>query len=82
MPIWRIQACKQYSGYRSNASIYNLIKVGLWTKPVLIGRRSVGWPSEEVEEINKARVAGLSDGQIRELVLRLHAKRSELLATV
>jgi prophage regulatory protein len=82
MPIWRIHTCKQHSGHRSNASIYNLINDGLWTKPVLIGRRSVGWPSEEVEEINKARIAGLSDGQIRELVLRLHAKRAELLATV
>ncbi len=42
MAIWRIEACKAESGYRSNASIYNLVRSGLWTKPVLIGLRSVG----------------------------------------
>lgn len=82
MPIWRIQTCKQHSGHRSNASIYKLIGDGLWTKPVLIGRRSVGWPSEEVEEINRARIAGLSDAKIRELVQILHQKRVELLKLI
>ena len=79
MPIWRIEACKQYSGYRSSASIYNNIRAGLWTKPVPIGLRSVGWPSDEVEAINNYRIAGATDEQIRQLVERLHAKRSELL---
>lgn len=82
MAIWRIEACKAESGYRSNASIYNLIREGLWTKPVPIGQRSVGWPSDEVAAINAARIAGKSDDEIRELVKRLHAKRAELLAEV
>jgi prophage regulatory protein len=77
--IWRIETCKEYSGYRSTASIYNNIREGLWTKSVPIGIRSVGWPSDEVEAINKYRIAGASDDQIRELVKRLHDKRSELL---
>jgi prophage regulatory protein len=77
--IWRIEACKEHSGYRSTASIYNNIRDGLWTKPVPIGLRSVGWPSNEVEAINNYRIAGASDDQIRELVKRLHAMRSELL---
>ena len=77
--IWRIEACKKHSGYRSTASIYNNIRDGLWTKPVPIGLRSVGWPSNEVEAINNYRIAGASDDQIRELVKRLHAMRSELL---
>lgn len=80
--IWRIDFCKEQSGYRSTASIYNNIRDGLWTKPVPIGLRSVGWPSYEVEAINKYRIAGASDEQIRELVKRLHAKRSELLSEV
>ena len=79
MAIWRIETCKNESGYRSTASIYNNIREGLWTKAVRIGLRSVGWPSEEVEAINNYRIAGASDDQIRELVKRLHAKRSELL---
>jgi prophage regulatory protein len=79
MEIWRIQVCKAATGYRSTASIYNLINAGLWTKPVRIGQRSVGWPSDEVIAVNKARIAGASDMQLRELINRLHEKRKELL---
>ena len=79
MNIWRLETCKAATGYRSTASIYNLIKQGLWPKGVSIGIRSVGWPDGEILAINAARIAGQSDDQIRELVLRLHAKRSELL---
>ena len=77
--IWRIETCKQYSGYKSTASIYNNIRDGLWTDPVKIGRRSVGWASDEVEAINNYRIAGASDEQIRGLVTELHAQRKELL---
>ena len=80
--IWRIETCKQYAGYKSTASIYNRIRDGLWTKPVPIGPRSVGWPSDEVEAINNYRIAGASDEQIRELVVRLHAKRAGLMEGV
>jgi prophage regulatory protein len=80
--IWRIKFCKDFSGYRSDASIYNNIRDGLWTKAVPIGLRSVGWPADEVEAINNYRIAGATDDQIRELVKRLHAKRSELLCVV
>ena len=80
MAIWRLTAVKAETGYRSNASIYNLIRAGLWTAPVSIGQRSVGWPSDEVQTINAARIAGKSDEQIRELVKRLHAKRAGKLA--
>ena len=77
--IWRFETCKQYAGYKSTASIYNNIRDGLWTDPVKIGRRSVGWASDEVEAINNYRIAGASDEQIRGLVTELHAKRKELL---
>lgn len=82
MAIWRIQTCKTESGYRSNASIYNLIRDGLWTKPVPIGQRSVGWPDDEIRALCAARIAGKSENEIRELVKRLHTKRAQLLATV
>jgi prophage regulatory protein len=82
MAIWRIEPCKQEAGHKSNASIYNAIRAGLWTKPVAIGQRAVGWPDYEVRAICAARIAGQSDEQIRELVNRLHAKRTELLAEV
>ena len=82
MAIWRIETCKTESGYRSNASIYNLIRDGLWTKPVPIGQRSVGWPDDEIRALCAARIAGKSENEIRELVKRLHTKRAQLLATV
>ena len=82
MNIWRIETCKAATGYRSTASIYNLIKLGLWPKSVSIGVRSVGWPSNEIVAINAARIAGQTDDQIRDLVQRLHTKRSKLTATL
>lgn len=81
MLILRIQSVKEQTGYRSHASIYNNISTGLFTKPVKIGQRAVGWPSEEVRAINVARIAGKSDAEIRELVSLLHAKRTELAMT-
>ena len=77
MSIFRMPAVKAETGHRSHASIYNAIKAGLFTKPVQIGQRSVGWPSDEVQAINAARIAGKSEAEIRELVNRLHAKRAE-----
>jgi prophage regulatory protein len=81
MSIWRMSEVKSETGHRSHASIYNAIREGLFTSGVAIGRRSKGWPSEEVRAINSARIAGQSETEIRGLVKRLHAKRTEL-ATV
>ena len=81
MNIWRLETCKAATGYRSTASIYQLIKKGLWPKPVNINVRSVGWPDSEILAINAARNAGQTDDQIRDLVKRLHLKRNELIAT-
>ena len=75
MSILRMPMVKVETGHRSHASIYNAIKAGTFTKPVQIGQRSVGWPSDEVQAINAARIAGKSDADIRELVNKLHLKR-------
>lgn len=81
MSILRMPAVKAETGHRRHASIYNAIRVGLFTKPLPIGERSAGWPSHEVQAIDAARIAGKSTAEIRELVSRLHAKSAEL-ATV
>ncbi len=73
----RMPAIKAETGHRSHASIYTAIKAGLFTTGVAIGARSKAWPSDEVQAINAARIAGKSDSEIRDLVNRLHAKRSE-----
>ena len=79
MQILRMPAVKGKAGHRSDASIYNAIRDGLFTTGVAIGQRAKGWPDYEVDAIIKARIAGQTDEQIRGLVLRLHAKRSEIL---
>lgn len=80
MQILRMPAVKAATGHRSHASIYTAIRAGLFTAGVAIGQRSVGWPSYEVAAINAARIAGLPETEIRELVNRLHSKRTELAA--
>ena len=75
MGILRMPAVKAETGNKSHASIYNAIHAGLFTMPVQIGQRAVGWPDSEVAAINAARIAGKSDAEIKELVNQLHAAR-------
>ena len=77
--ILRIPAAKSRSGY-SRSTIYLRIAQGLWTKPVSLGPRAVGWPAHEIDSLNAARISGKTDAEIRELVQVLHTKRKELMA--
>ena len=43
-----------------------------------MGPRCVGWPANEVEALNAARIAGKADDDIRALVLKLEAARKVL----
>jgi prophage regulatory protein len=78
MKIIRLPVVLSETGYRSPASIYNAIRDGTFPMQVRIGARSVGWPDDEIAEINSARVAGVSEAQLRELVGMIHAKRDQL----
>jgi prophage regulatory protein len=80
MAIYRLQQVKAETGHKSSASIYGAIRDGLFTKPVPIGERAVGWPSNEVTAINAARIAGRSKDDIRALVARLHQQRQQCAA--
>lgn len=75
LSMWRIDAVKTAVGYRSHASIYTAIRDGLFTRPVPLGARAVGWPSDEVQAIIAARIAGKNEPEIRELVEHLHQLR-------
>jgi len=72
--ILRLPAVKAESGH-PRSTLYLRISQGLWTKPVSLGPRSVGWPSCEVTAINAARIAGKTDEEIRALVIKLEAAR-------
>ena len=61
----------------SRSTIYLRITQGLWTKPVSLGERAAGWPSEEVTALNAARIAGKTDDEIRGLVKKLEAARKD-----
>lgn len=72
--ILRLPAVKAESG-ASRSTIYLRIQQGLWPKPVRLGPRSVGWPASEVAAINIARIGGMTDSEIRILVVKLEAAR-------
>ncbi|HPT69225.1 MAG TPA: AlpA family phage regulatory protein [Syntrophomonas sp.] len=72
--ILRMPTVKSESGL-SRSTIYLRVSQGLWTKPVSLGARAVGWPSDEVDALNAARIAGSTDDEIRVLVLKLEAAR-------
>lgn len=76
--LMRIGAVKDETGERSNATVYANIREGLFTKPVQIGKRSVGWPDYEVKAICVARIAGKSIAEIKALVIDLHRRRTKL----
>ena len=72
--ILRLPDVKINSGC-SRSTLYLRIKQGLWTKPVKLGDRAVGWPASEVTAINTARIAGKSNDDIRNLVQELEKGR-------
>lgn len=82
MVILRLPEVKRVEGYKSDASVYNAIRGGTHTTGIAIGQRSKGWPDYEIQALVRARVAGKSEDQIRELVQALHAKRTEAFAGV
>ncbi len=63
---------------RSRSAHYLDIQQGVFTRPVRIGLRAVGWPASEVAALNGARVAGKSEAEIRDLVVRLQIARKSV----
>ena len=73
-PILRQQEARAPFSY-PYSTFQRHVAEGLFTKPVKLGPRSVGWPASEVAAIHAARIAGQSDEEIRVLVSRLHELR-------
>ena len=78
-PIFRRPRVEDTSGY-SRSTLYLRISQGLWTRPVSLGPRAVGWPASEVAALNAARIACLSEDEIRDLVNQLHGERKTAVA--
>lgn len=73
--ILRLPAVLRERG-RSRSAHYLDIQQGLFTPPVPIGPRAVGWPAGELDVLNAARIAGKSEDEVRALVARLVAART------
>jgi len=78
-PILRRPRVEEAIGL-SRSTIYLRVSQGLFTQPVSLGPRAVGWPASEVAAINAARIAGQSDDEIRALVTQLHNARGATVA--
>jgi len=75
--IQRIIKAKDLLGV-SRSTFYLQINEGLITKPVPIGARAVGWPSNEIEAILNARIAGKTPTEIKALVKELEKQRTQI----
>jgi prophage regulatory protein len=76
MRLLRLPDACAVTGYRRSA-LYEQIKRGLIPRPVNITAKSVAWVEDELDAINRARVAGKSDDEIRALVVKLEERRKE-----
>jgi prophage regulatory protein len=72
--ILRLPGVKTTTGL-SRSTIYLRIAQGEFSKPVSLGGRAVGWPASEVVALNAARIAGKSNSEVRDLVMKLEAAR-------
>jgi prophage regulatory protein len=77
----KLPVLKQKLG-KSKSAIYLDIQEGLFPRPVPLGARAVGFPEHEADAINAARMAGMDDDEIRELVIELEAKRKTFIDKV
>lgn len=57
------------------SSLHKAVHDGVLPPPIQLGARWSAWPSTEIDSIVQARIAGLSNDEIRELVKELLAKR-------
>ncbi|MAO55217.1 MAG: transcriptional regulator [Rhodospirillaceae bacterium] len=73
--LLRLPAVMSATGL-SKSTLYLRIKQQLMTPPVKLGQRCAAWPSNEIEAINIARIAGKPDDAIRELVAELKRQRT------
>jgi len=73
--ILRLPDVKALTGL-SRSSIYLHIKQGTFPSPVSLGARAVGWPSNEIDLLNNARIAGKSEAEICDLVRELEKARA------
>lgn len=79
--LLRFNALADVTG-KTRSTIYRDIKSGLLTPPVKIGGDRSAWPAHEIDAINRARVAGKTDEEIKNLVSELKAARTSCFESI
>jgi len=59
------------------SSVYEKVKKKELPPPIAISTRRAGWPSYEIDEINKALISGADPTTIKTLVSRLTSEREQ-----
>jgi prophage regulatory protein len=62
----------------SKGTLNSQVKSGTFPPPVSIGARAIAWPSNEVDKVIRARVAGVCEDGLRELVRQIVNERKEV----
>lgn len=74
LKIERKPEVQQRTGW-PRSTLHSRISQGLFTPPVSLGSRAVGWPAHETSAILSAMIAGHSTEQIQALVANLIEQR-------
>ena len=70
----RLPEVKNRTGF-TRTPIYDRMKLKLLPSPVNLGGHRVGWPDNEIDAVNAARIAGATDEEIVVLVCKLEVGR-------
>lgn len=65
---------------QSRPHIWRLVKQGDLPKPVKLSAGCTRWPAHEIEAIDRARLAGANDADIRKLIADMYAARRQAVA--
>jgi prophage regulatory protein len=60
---------------KSRSAIYDDIAKGTFPRPISLGGRRVGWSESEIDAIIRARIAGKTEDEVRQLVIDLQDGR-------
>jgi prophage regulatory protein len=75
--LMRLPRVREVFGGMSKPTVYEHVNAGLMPLPVKTGPRGSAWPSDEIELVVAARIAGKSNDDVRALVVQLHDRRKQ-----
>lgn len=73
----RVKEAQAYTAL-ARSTFYSYISKGLIPPPIKVGDRASAWPVSEIVAINKARIRGKSNEEIKALVASLVVARYSL----